>query len=376
MKIKPAPLVVNANAEVVYPSSRTQTASLAENDWISICCPGNQLLYNDNPLNATCVTVSCIGNPSFAWDQETVDFNLLKCQNLPENTIRYTHRTCSNGGQEIEIGYDLGHNVSVPQINICFDTVNLSPIYSHYRLTKNIGYRDSKVPRKFFEEDGLYSTSINLDDLYNRNMERQTINNLLDINSDSEQYIKRNGELFVNRGHLTAKGDFVYGFQQLATFHYVNSAPQWASFNGGNWNELEISVRDYANSRDVDLDVYTGIHGITTLPNSLNGRQTELFLHTSNGRNLLPVPQYFWKVILNPLTREGIAVIGVNNPYDINLSDDVICEDVSDSITWFNNKLKRQKRNIAMGYIYACEVSDFQKVVRSLPELPAQSLLL
>ncbi|ERL89782.1 hypothetical protein D910_07143, partial [Dendroctonus ponderosae] len=186
-------------------------------------------------------------------------------------------------------------------------------MYSHYNLTSNIGYRDGKVPRKFFQEDGFYSTSNSLDNLYQRDNERRTINQLLNLDSNSDA------------GHLTAKGDFVYAFQQLATFHYVNSAPQWASFNGGNWNELEISVRDLADSTSSNLEVYTGVYGTTTLRNANNFQKTPLFLHTINGNNLMPVPQLFWKIIYN--------------------RQNVICRDVSDRITWFNNKMKRQKHN-------------------------------
>ena len=43
-----------------------------------------------------------------------------------------------------------------------------------------------------------------------------------------------------------------------STFHYVNAAPQWSTFNGGNWNNMENGVRDFVVERNIDATVYTG----------------------------------------------------------------------------------------------------------------------
>lgn len=44
---------------------------------------------------------------------------------------------------------------------------------------------------------------------------------------------------FLSRGHLAAKSDYVFATGQRATFWFINAAPQWQPFNGGNWNWLE-----------------------------------------------------------------------------------------------------------------------------------------
>jgi DNA/RNA endonuclease G (NUC1) len=51
----------------------------------------------------------------------------------------------------------------------------------------------------------------------------------------------------------------------------MNAAPQWQSFNDGNWRLIEEQVRRFAGSYVRPLTIYTGTHGITTLKvNNLN----------------------------------------------------------------------------------------------------------
>jgi DNA/RNA endonuclease G (NUC1) len=72
------------------------------------------------------------------------------------------------------------------------------------------------------------------------------------------QLIAPTGDLFLSRGHLTARVDFVFATQQQATFWLTNAAPQWQTFNGGNWNTLEMNVRTFIGQLNRDLIMYTG----------------------------------------------------------------------------------------------------------------------
>lgn len=74
------------------------------------------------------------------------------------------------------------------------------------------------------------------------------------------------------------------------------------------------------------------------------------------------------------MTRNGIAIIGVNNPY-LTLAeierDYLFCKDVSSQINW----IKWDRTNIQQGYSYACDVNDFFQVVKHLPDLVVEGLL-
>ena len=51
------------------------------------------------------------------------------------------------------------------------------------------------------------------------------------------------GDLYIARGHLAPNADFMNYPWQDATFTYIDVAPQWQSFNAGNWLDVENGIR-------------------------------------------------------------------------------------------------------------------------------------
>ncbi|KAF2879242.1 hypothetical protein ILUMI_26929 [Ignelater luminosus] len=133
------------------------------------------------------------------------------------------------------------------------------------------------------------------------------------------------------------------------TFYYINSAPQWKSFNGGNWKNLEITIRKEALERNVRLSVYTGTH--ETL--RLNNRVITL---GSSGK--MPVPLYFWKVVTEKKTGEGIAFVGVNDPFNLY---QLLCPDICNQITWLGNFGELRKRQNS-GIVYCCSIESLKRI--------------
>ncbi|XP_076251559.1 salivary endonuclease-like, partial [Rhynchophorus ferrugineus] len=152
------------------------------------------------------------------------------------------------------------------------------------------------------------------------------------------------------------------------TFFLVNAAPQWQIINANNWYKVETSIRDYAEANQVDLLQWTGVYGVLSV-NNTNNIKTELYLYSKNDELYIPVPEVFWKVVYDPIYQKGAAIIGLNNPYAENYT--VFCDDVSDLTKWVNFK----KSNTAKGLIFVCNVTDFRKTVKYLPEFSVTGLL-
>lgn len=49
------------------------------------------------------------------------------------------------------------------------------------------------------------------------------------------QYINVSIDHYLARGHLAPDGDFIDAASQDASYYFMNTAPQFQSFNNGNW---------------------------------------------------------------------------------------------------------------------------------------------
>merc|ERR1711915_386536 len=90
------------------------------------------------------------------------------------------------------------------------------------------------------------------------------------INGNSIIGASRSETNYFAKGHLSPDAAFVYNVQQDATYYFVNVAPQFQSFNNGNWKALEYNTRDLATKLARDILVMTGTHGILSYPDKNN----------------------------------------------------------------------------------------------------------
>lgn len=174
-------------------------------------------------------------------------FGDLQCEKPPQHTAK-------NNSNFIDIGFQLT-TVFIIHIKILYDRTQSRTIYTEFFMSPGIQGFQKKFPRSFFIDPAGYFP-INLDLAYRRNIELDTFETLLGSSDLARRYI--NSDSFINRGHLVSKCDFVYGSQQSLTFYYVNSSPQWERCNSGNWNNLEMSVRNLSARGNDDLRIFTG----------------------------------------------------------------------------------------------------------------------
>lgn len=154
-------------------------------------------------------------------------------------------------------------------------------------------------------------------------------------------------------------------------FRYINSAPQWLSFNAGNWEKLETSVRRFVAREALDVDVYTGVHGQMSLRDD-NNNLAPLSMYVTSEKRAFPVPKYFWKIIYDPETKLGAAFVGVNDPYLLHITEDLyLCEDISQQFEWISWKPK----SIRAGVSYACEIDELRRSIDTIPTFDVVGIL-
>lgn len=370
---EPLPVIIR-NGRLLEPTDAYGNVDLEYGEQLTISCEGTGNIEHPDANSAvTTASISCLGGDNFGnpeWLNNPARFTFFRCAYPPNHFSQRTNRTCFEGNPILQVGYRV-QSQFYPVYESCFNEGNLNVIYSTYTQKPYNAVFQTRVDRPFFVDNGHYGY-IPVDAIFSPRGQKAAVAQLVGPMIDT--YINKTE--FLSRGHLAAKTDFVYAFGERATFHYVNCAPQWTGFNGGNWNTLEVDLRNHIHSAGYDTIIYTGTYGVTQLYNQF-GRRVEIFLSTDENNNpVIPVPQYFYKVVYEPFTQRGIAFVGINNPYysPTEARELFFCADIcrgNRSFSW----LTWHPDNPDEGYTFCCSIPDFKMTVNHLPPFEVKSVL-
>ena len=147
-----------------------------------------------------------------------------------------------------------------------------------------------------------------------------------------------------DRGHLAPSADFTWSAKAMSqSYYYSNMSPQVPEFNEGKWAELENNLRNYVNEKqNTDLYVVTGpiLHQkLKKVPQaSIN----------------LSVPEFYFKVAIDTVNKQGIAYLMSNRPiYDEAVADFACSIDSIEQITghkFFPNLDKKLQKQLKSSY--------------------------
>ncbi|VVD02168.1 unnamed protein product [Leptidea sinapis] len=282
---EPLPIILR-DGRIVEPDNKYGDINLNDGDLLTISCEGSGYIQHPNVReNVVTGMISCAGGDNFINDRWLVApsaFTMFRCPIPPDHNSRVTNRTCYEGHPIIEVGYNV-QNEFYPVYESCFDNRRFNPIYSKYTQKSYNAMFQTRVERPFFKDNSHY-INIQVNSLFSPGGLRSAVER--SIGSQVDTFVTKNQML--SRGHLAAKTDFVFAFTERATFHYVNCAPQWTGFNGGNWNTLEVDLRNHIHSADYNTIIYTGTYGVTALQNQL-GTSVDLYLSTDHNNNRIIV---------------------------------------------------------------------------------------
>lgn len=130
-------------------------------------------------------------------------------------------------------------------------------------------------------------------------------------------------------------------------------------------------MRTLAISRDVELRIYTGTFGVTTLAD-VNGVQQPIYLaFDENNNGLIPVPKYYWMLVHDTAADVATAVLGINNPHNRVTPEDVLCPSVCDQVAWVDWSLT----DVVKGYTFCCTAAELHKAIDYAPNLDVPLLV-
>jgi DNA/RNA non-specific endonuclease len=372
----PEPLYLQPGTEkFLHPNNRNRILTLTANQEVEMYCAEFSTPSGAQGL----IKVNCVSGSTVRYGSTNYDFANIACKSGPLAIAkRRTSGTtkCYNNGIFVDVGFSLPDGRFVKTYTVCHDPILERIHYSYYILEPHTDGNQQGLTRPSFrQEDFFPGKDINY--LQTTNVQRQTLATILGSSDQAYKFIPDPpGNYFMSRGHIAAMTDFVYATEQFATFFYINTAPQWQGFNSLNWQSVEDGTRKLAADRGITLDTYTGTFGVTQLWNEAGTRfDLHLYHNQSTGGRGFPVPMIFYRIIVNKAANSGAVFLGVNNPYltlaDINNLGYIVCDDVSDRITY----ISWQKDNISRGYSYVCEVNDFLRRVPHISGLSVSYLL-
>lgn len=326
-----------------------------------------------NWTNTQYLYLTCVNNTQFSVDNKLYDFNYFNCTKYPFHTAKRTGKTCFNNASVLDVGFEVGKRF-LKVFEICFDEALERTHFVTHEFTPAYYEYQHNFPRPSWYVTGYFQGK-NVDNLYTRYVQRETLKKILNSTSLAEKYIPETTDFYLARGHISAKSDYILGNHHRTTFWLMNVAPQWQVFNGGNWQHIENGIKEFVFNKNIEVDAYTGTYGTTTLNDTYNKPQEFYLAFDKNNNGLIPVPKIYYKILVDRKTKDGIVLIGVNNPYltmkEIE-QDYIFCKDVGDSINW----IKWVKTDLTLGYSYACDVNEFMNVIKHIPDLKVNGLLL
>ncbi|XP_065213215.1 uncharacterized protein LOC135840542 [Planococcus citri] len=342
--------------------------NLTGDDKVILVCPGkgNQLLR----MNKDIAVTTCKRNKLQTDDGRQIikGTDQFSCKDEITPLIENTGRSCGENSQSTIFNIEyLAESLdkTFKMLTICHDVVNMNTIYSTNTIKgKSVDARQKNVPRPAGFMEG------NLKILYNggspnefylkkNQIERfKKIFQTENVSSYVDLYYK-----YLSRGHLTPDADEALSSWKVATYMYINVAPQWQSINAGNWLKVENKVREAASLSQDEFTIITGTYGVMKL--RIGQIEHEIYLHPDNK---LRVPEQFWKVVYHEKTQTAIVVITSNNPFT---RIKLLCPDVCKDYNWSQDTFQSNKY-FSRGYTYCCTYKSFQDAVPYVPSLTVQ----
>ena len=171
--------------------------------------------------------------------------NISKVNAQPNNQtstevfVNRTNQLCgfNNEGIVIEVSSRAEHVYRVCYNEMKYFTFFVkSQIRADWLLKnqKEKSEKSKKVQLRFWTKRGVHG-NVDIDDLYKRNKQIEAVSNILGPNATTYVSNSSRSIVFLSRGHLAPRADFVDLTGQKASYNFLNVAPQWQIINAGSW---------------------------------------------------------------------------------------------------------------------------------------------
>ncbi|XP_013184314.2 uncharacterized protein LOC106130098 [Amyelois transitella] len=361
----PSPVYLQ-NGEFLVPNKTSSDIYMKRSETLLVACPGDKrhVVLANNSAQSNALEAHCIINDTFRVERWIGSFKDITCNNQPWFTAEETGQACYQGAKVYRVGYQIQKRFH-SLYEACFDKEQAHTHYVRHQLSP--GARITQYgTRPQFTEGNLFG-KVRMAELYKAKNQKARLDAILGSDM-ADNYVTK--KQFLTRGHLAARADFTLRAEQRASFHYINTAPQWMRGNAGDWAALEDAIRRRVDSQDSTVVVYTGTHEVLTLPDSYGKLQQIYLTADANNNPIVPVPMYFYKLVYDPAKKTAAAFVSVNSSFfnQTQVSCLSFCDDECSRHKWL------KWRSNDGTHSFCCDYENFVEKIQYLPKLDVRGI--
>lgn len=228
------PHLINEAGNLIHPVllGKSPVIALTAEERVTVACVGKN--NSITPLSGgQLASATCLRNVSLLFDDgPELEYSQLGCS-TQNREILIEDGTCANTGTLIKVGWQA--NNFVPLYDSCHEKKSGTTLYSFNPILGRSSDADDKTNKRPSFRQANYFPGVDVHAAFNQANQNKTIAEIVGSETLAVKYFSVQKNLFLARGHLAPDGDFIDAASQDATYYYFNVAPQWQSFNGGNW---------------------------------------------------------------------------------------------------------------------------------------------
>ena len=240
------PHLIDENKKIVLPviEGTARIINLAEGQKVTISCLGTGNLMNATELQlnpATCTAASTL----LLADGSELTYDETTCAQQNKE-ILVEQGTCANGpGTFIRNGWQFGADF-IPLFDMCHDKALALNYYAIDTVFGRSANADDKTnDRPYYFSQDIYYSGLSVNTQYTQVEQTKTIAMIVGSDALAAQYIRPNTEYYLARGHMAPDADFIDAASQDASYYFMNTAPQFQTFNNGNWKYAFLILLKY-----------------------------------------------------------------------------------------------------------------------------------
>lgn len=229
------PHLIDESGQLIHPilQGKSRVITLNSEEKVTVACLGRSNNFTAIASNQL-VAASCVRNASLLLDSgQELTYSQLGCS-IQNKEALIEEGTCAQSGTLIKVGWQVNETF-ISLFDSCHDKKQGVNYFAVNTIIGQSTDADDKAnTRPLFRQAG-YFPGVDVHAAFNQASQNRTIAQIVGSEALAAKYFNIQKNFFLARGHLAPDGDFIDAASQDATYYYVNMAPQWQSFNGGNW---------------------------------------------------------------------------------------------------------------------------------------------